>query len=154
MTGVQTCALPISIRDVADYEHIPWRSGRFDIDELAQRLETEERSQQVYDEWLKANGPASRALGFCCSISHANHMAAFFTARGVKAVAVHSGAGSAPRAECLDALEAGQLSVVFTVDLFNEGVDVPNIDLVMMLRPTESSIVFLQQLGQIGRAHV
>ena len=77
-----------AIRDVADYEHIPWRSGRFDIDELAQRLETEERSQQVYDEWLKANGPTSRALGFCCSISHANHMAAFFTARGVKAVAV------------------------------------------------------------------
>ena len=68
--------------------------------------------------------------------------------RGVAAVAVHSGGSTSPRAESLDQLVDGSLSIIFSVDMFNEGVDVPTIDLVMMLRPTESSVVFLQQLGR------
>lgn len=137
-----------AIPDVADYEHIPWRSGRFDADRLASELATVKRAEQVLDEWRRAGGDDRRALGFCCTIAHAEFMAEQFRAAGARAVAVHSGAGSAPRAESLDRLARGDLDVVFTVDLFNEGVDVPSIDLVLMLRPTESPVVFFQQLGR------
>jgi hypothetical protein len=72
----------------------------------------------------------------------------FFAARGLSAAAVHSDVTSDPRATSLDKLRAGELDVVFAVDMFNEGVDVPDIDTVMMLRPTESRIVWLQQFGR------
>ena len=137
-----------AIKDVADYTEIPWRNGRFDIDELSARLETGQRAQQVFDEWEQMGGSSRKALGFCCSTRHADFMAAFFAEKGVNAVSVHSGESSAPRIDSLDGFRAGELSVIFAVDLFNEGVDVPAIDLVMMLRPTESGIVFLQQLGR------
>lgn len=137
-----------AIRDVADYEEIPWRSGRFDSEMLTERLETQHRAQQIVDEWLNLGGSARRTLAFCCSISHAEFMAAAFAKHGAAAVAVHSGPTSAPRAESLARLDAGELDVIFTVDLFNEGVDVPTIDAVLMLRPTESPVVFFQQLGR------
>jgi hypothetical protein len=86
-------------------------------------------------------------------------MAKYFNSRGVKSVAVHSGPTTSPRTESLEALEAGNLQVVFSVDMFNEGVDVPHIDTVMMLRPTESRILWLQQFGRglrraAGKSHV
>ncbi|MCC5951135.1 MAG: DEAD/DEAH box helicase family protein, partial [Acidimicrobiia bacterium] len=137
-----------AIADVADYEHIPWRGGRFDPDELTQQLATVARAQQVLDEWRKLGGATRRALGFCCTIAHAEFMAEQFRHNGVSAVAVHSGRSSAPRAESLERLAGGEIDVVFTVDLFNEGVDVPSVDLVLLLRPTESPIVFFQQLGR------
>jgi superfamily II DNA or RNA helicase/diadenosine tetraphosphate (Ap4A) HIT family hydrolase/HKD family nuclease len=137
-----------AIPDVADYEQIPWRNGRFDPDELTKQVATIERAQQVFEEWLTVVGDQRRALGFCCTITHADFMAEYFRERGVHAVSVHSGHSSAPRVESLEQLASGDISVIFTVDLFNEGVDVPAIDLVMMLRPTESSVIFLQQLGR------
>jgi hypothetical protein len=75
-------------------------------------------------------------------------MAEYFRAGGLRAVAVHSGEGSAPRAASLEKLEAGELDAIFAVDIFNEGLDVPQIDTVMMLRPTESRILWLQQFGR------
>jgi len=137
-----------AIKDVADYEEIPWRNGRFDIEALSSRLETQQRAQQVVDEWQGLGGPGRRALAFCCSIKHADFMAAYFTERGFRAVSVHTGPTSSARHDSLDQLEDGQLDVVFSVDLFNEGVDLPAVDIVMMLRPTESPIIFFQQLGR------
>lgn len=137
-----------AIADVADYEHIPWRNGRFDLNELTSELATLNRAQQVLDEWQGLGGDTRRALGFCCTIAHADFMAERFRDNGVAAVAVHSGPGSAPRAESLERIANGDISVIFTVDLFNEGVDIPNVDLVLMLRPTESPVVFFQQLGR------
>lgn len=137
-----------AIPDVADYEHIPWRNGRFDPEELTAQIATRERARQVLEEWHGVGGAHRRTLAFCSTIAHAEFMAEFFREAGVGAVAVHSGPSSSPRAAALEQLAAGTLPVVFTVDLFNEGVDVPAIDLVMMLRPTESSVVFLQQLGR------
>jgi len=137
-----------AIADVADYEHIPWRNGRFDLDELTSELATLDRAQQVFDEWRSLGGDARQALGFCCTIAHADFMAERFRDHGVSAVAVHSGASSAPRAESLERLANGDIDIIFTVDLLNEGVDVPSIDLILMLRPTESPIVFFQQLGR------
>jgi superfamily II DNA or RNA helicase len=75
-------------------------------------------------------------------------MADYFTDKGVRAVAVHSGERSAPRASALEALADGRLDILFAVDMFNEGLDIPNVDTVLMLRPTESSVIWLQQFGR------
>lgn len=97
---------------------------------------------------------ASRAaLGFCVSIAHAEYMAAAFSRAGIPALAVHSGPGSAGRADAVARLVRGDVRILFVVDLFNEGVDIPCVDLVLFLRPTESMTVFLQQLGRGLRTH-
>ena len=75
-------------------------------------------------------------------------MADFFRQQGLRAVAVHSGATSAPRAQSLEELSAGHLDVICAVDVFNEGLDLPELDTVLMLRPTESRILWLQQFGR------
>ncbi len=137
-----------AIADVADYTEIPWRNGRFDLEELTAQVATRERAAQVLNEWRATGGADRRAIGFCCTIAHAEFMADYFRAEGIAAVSVHSGPTSASRTATLERLASGQLPVAFTVDLFNEGVDVPAIDLVMMLRPTESGVVFIQQLGR------
>lgn len=136
------------VHDDVDYSAVPWsrQSGRFDELELTRALATERRAQNALEQWQRHGG--ERALGFCCSQTHADYMAGFFRQRGVKAVAVHSGSGSAPRANSLQQLREGQLQIVFCVDMFNEGVDMPAIDTVLMLRPTESRIVWLQQFGR------
>lgn len=133
-------------KDVADFEHIPWRNGGFDPEELARAIETVERAQQEFDAWDLRKG--RRTLAFCSSVPHADFMANFFTGRGVRATAVHSGPTSAARRLALQRLAAGEIDVIFSVDLFNEGVDVPEVDTVLMLRPTDSPVVFLQQLGR------
>lgn len=97
--------------------------------------------------------PSRAALGFCVSIAHAEYMAASFSRAGTPALAVHSGPGSAGRAEAVARLIRGDVRVLFVVDLFNEGVDIPCVDLVLFLRPTESMTVFLQQLGRGLRTH-
>ncbi|MDA7430084.1 DUF3427 domain-containing protein [Primorskyibacter aestuariivivens] len=89
-----------------------------------------------------------KAIGFCVSRRHADFMAEFSQARGLRTVAVHSGETSAPRASALQALENGDLDIVYAVDIFNEGVDIPAIDTVLMLRPTESPVIWLQRLGR------
>jgi Helicase conserved C-terminal domain len=75
-------------------------------------------------------------------------MAEFFNARGIRSVAVHAGNESAPRATSLQHLADGAIDVIFSVDMFNEGVDVPNIDTVLMLRPTDSTVIWMQQFGR------
>ena len=103
-------------------------------------------AQNALDQFHRhRDGPA---IGFCCSVRHAEFMAAFFRNRGLRAVAVHSGPGSAPRTTSLNQLGQGEIDILFAVDMFNEGVDVPAIGTVMMLRPTESVILWLQQLGR------
>ena len=79
---------------------------------------------------------------------HANFSAEFFRKKGVRVAAVHSASDSDPRASSLEALEAGKIQILFTVDMFNEGVDLPQIDTVLMLRPTESAILWTQQVGR------
>lgn len=137
-----------AIPDVADYEHIPWQSGRFDADELTTALSTQARADQVLEQWRERGGPERRTLAFCSTITHAEFMAERFRDAGVAAVALHSGPHSADRVTAVERLTAGDLQVIVTVDLFNEGVDIPDVDLVMLLRPTESPVVFFQQLGR------
>jgi len=134
------------VPDEVDYTNIPWRSSRFDAEALTEAVATRSRAQNALEQWRQRGG--SRTLAFCCSQRHSDFMQAFFQEAGVKAVSVHAGSSSAPRADSLDKLERGELQVVFAVDMFNEGVDLPHVDTVLMLRPTESRILWLQQFGR------
>ncbi|TCK07269.1 DUF3427 domain-containing protein [Marinobacterium mangrovicola] len=133
-----------------DYEQIPWRNGRFDPDRLSTQLATRGRARHALREWR--NKAQARTLAFCASRRHADYMADFFTRAGINAASVHT-ESALTRSEALEQLEKAQLAVLFSVDLFNEGVDLPQIDTVMMLRPTESKILFLQQFGRGLRLH-
>ena len=89
-----------------------------------------------------------RALGFCVSVEHARFMARQFEQRGISARAVWGDSSPEDRRSALRDLADGNVAVLFTVDLFNEGIDVPNVDTLLLLRPTESATLFLQQLGR------
>ena len=89
-----------------------------------------------------------RALGFCASVGHARFMASEFNRFGYPSLALDASTPRNERRDALTRLRCGQLRAIFAVDLFNEGLDLPEIDTVLMLRPTESATVFLQQLGR------
>ena len=89
-----------------------------------------------------------RALGFCVSVEHARFMARVFREAGIAAMAIWSDTPEAERRAALADLAARRVNIVFSVDLFNEGVDVPTVDTLLMLRPTDSPTLFLQQLGR------
>ncbi|MEN9644057.1 MAG: hypothetical protein RL238_726 [Actinomycetota bacterium] len=134
------------VRDTVDFEPIPWRNGRFDPQQLTEALETRERAEQAYQEWAQRRG--ARTLAFCCSITHADFMKEFFTAKGARAATVHSSPTSDPRRETVHRLRAGALDVIFSIDVFNEGFDAPEVDTILLLRPTDSPVIFLQQIGR------
>lgn len=134
------------VPDEVDYANIPWRNARFDEAALTEALATRARADNALDQLRRRGG--QRTLGFCASQAHADFMARHAREAGYRAVAVHSGEGSAPRTSSLDALQTGELDIVFSVDMFNEGVDIPSIDTVLMLRPTESVVIWLQQFGR------
>jgi superfamily II DNA or RNA helicase len=140
------------IHDGLDLTDIPWRRGQgYDIEALSNLYtSTDAWARTVLQEVLRfAENPHSmRALGFCVSIQHAQFMARHFNKVGVPAVAVWGDSRAAERTAALKDLADGKIRIVFSVDLFNEGVDVPAVDTVLMLRPTESPTLFLQQLGR------
>lgn len=134
------------VPDSVDYSNIPWRSQRFAEERLTEAVATRDRAENALEQLQKHGG--EKVLAFCCSKRHADYMRDFFVESGIKAAAVHSGEGSDPRAGSLEKLESGELQVVFAVDMFNEGVDIPHIDTVLMLRPTESQLLWTQQFGR------
>ena len=134
------------VPDDVDYSNIPWRSNRFDEEQLTTAVATQDRAQNALEQLQQHGG--DKVLAFCCSKRHADYMRDFFVASGIKAAAVHSGEGSDPRAGSLEKLESGELQVVFAVDMFNEGVDIPHVDTVLMLRPTDSQLLWTQQFGR------
>lgn len=131
--------------ETVNYKEIPWRNGKFDPNLLAHKLATLGRARHAMRVWQQRR--QSRTLAFCVSRQHADFMAAQFVRKGVAAAAVH-GESEMSRGEALEMLEDGQLEIIFSVDLFNEGVDLPAIDTVLLLRPTESKVLFLQQIGR------
>lgn len=138
------------VKDSIDYTNLPWRNGRFAPEALTRAAETEARMATLWSAWGEHHG--AKTLVFCCSVTHASYVRAWLAARGVRAAAVFAAEGSDDRDEALRQLEHGELDALCAVDVFNEGIDVPAIDRVVMLRPTESSVVFLQQLGRGLRA--
>lgn len=143
--------LYFGIHDGLDLREIPWRRGRgYDVDALSIAYTSSDAwARLVVQEVAKHAEPASmRCLGFCVSIDHARFMAQHFKRHGIGAVAVWGDSPRAEREAALRDLAAGRVQALFSVDLFNEGVDVPPVDTVLMLRPTESPTLFLQQLGR------
>jgi len=134
------------VKDDIDYTNIPWRNLRFDLDALAAAAQTEARMATLWRAWQAY--PGERSLVFCCSIGHVIFVREQLRARGLRVAAVYSGEDSDDRDASLLALERGELDALCSIDIFNEGVDLPSLDRVVMLRPTESSVVFLQQLGR------
>ncbi len=132
-----------------DYDNITYLKGRYVSKELEKALSIEKRADLIYKNYLRYK--RKRALGFCTSIKHAEYMTEFFIDKGVKAAAIHSDDSSSfyiERKEGVKKLEDGKLDIIFSVDMLNEGVDIPAIDLILFLRPTESPTVFLQQMGR------
>ncbi len=138
------------VKDDIDYSNIPWRNRRFDPEKLAALTQTEARMKSMWRAWGEHTG--TRTLIFCCSIPHANFVRAWLLNAGVRVRAVYSGEGSDDRDAAMRDLNSGAIDAVCSVDVFNEGVDIPTVDRVVMLRPTESSVIFLQQLGRGLRA--
>ncbi len=140
------------IADELDLREIPWRRGRgYDERALTDVITaTDVWARYVLKQLVEHFGdpPVVRALGFCVSVDHARYMARVFNENGVPAVAVTGETRNDERKQALRDLEQANIRVVFSVDLFNEGVDVPNVDALLMLRPTESPLLFLQQLGR------
>lgn len=138
------------IYDDTDYSKLHVVKGRYDSAELnATYIGNVHRHELIYKYYCKYG--SKRALGFCCTREHAEEMAKEFCKRGIPAVAVYSdahGEFSEDRDVAIEKLKSGEIRVIFSVDMFNEGVDVPSVDMVMFLRPTESPTVFLQQLGR------
>lgn len=138
------------IYDKTDYTGLRLVKGRYDERELTKLYkESTDRYDLIYKYYKKYR--SRRALGFCCSRNHAEQMAEEFCKRGVPSAAVYSNADgqfSEDRDKAIEQLKSQEIKVIFSVDMFNEGLDIASLDMVMFLRPTESPIVFLQQLGR------
>ncbi len=144
------------IHDDVDLDHVRFSRGRYHEAELSQLYTgNDARARLVLEQVHRIVGDADamRALGFCVSVEHARFMARRFSEAGLASVAVTGEATREERRDAIRRLERGDLKVLFTVDLFNEGVDIPSVDTVLFLRPTESATVFLQQLGRGLRIH-
>lgn len=138
------------LTDNIDYTKIRHNGIKYNEKDLERHLIIEKRNKAIFDNYMKfCNG--DKALGFCVSIKHANAMAAYFNAHGISSVAITSGEEAGDKAERnqkIDDFRNNKYAVAFTVDMFNEGVDIPNIRAVLFLRPTESKTIFIQQLGR------
>ncbi|MBO8192168.1 DUF3427 domain-containing protein [Streptomyces oryzae] len=137
--------------DSAQFEHLRWRGSGYDSKELTQvLLATDEHARLVYTEvYDKLVDPTSmRALGFCVSVEHARFMADYFQQQGLNAKALDGSTPSAERESAFAGLRNGTIQALFAVNLFNEGLDIPDVDTLLFLRPTESVTVYLQQFGR------
>lgn len=140
-----------AVADDIDLRQISWKRGRYDEDELS-ALYTGNHTRaaivlkELQDKVLDPG--AMRALGFCVSVAHAEFMARCFNEAGLPARAVSGDTPPPERAEALLDLRDRRVNVLFAADLFNEGLDLPDVDTVLFLRPTESATIFLQQLGR------
>jgi superfamily II DNA or RNA helicase len=145
------------IHDAIDLSRLTWRRGTgYDVTELTNLYTGHETRVAMVIKALTdklADVRTMRAVGFCVSIKHAEFMADRFNQKGIPSVALTSATERGDREQALEDLRKRKINAVFTVDLFNEGVDVPQIDTVVFLRPTESATVFLQQLGRGLRFH-
>lgn len=138
------------IYDDTDYDKVPYNNGKYNEKYLDKILLTENRAELILSNYKKF--AREKTLGFCSTIKHTEYMAEYFSKKGIKSVAVHSSNTisefTMERDEAIEKLENGEIDVIFAVDIFNEGVDIPSLDTVLFLRPTESYVVYLQQLGR------
>lgn len=144
-----------AISDAIDLDKVKWVRGKYDVDELT-RIYTGS-DQRVSDIILNLNKYCKDinevlALGFCISKDHAKYMALKFESAGLRA-AVLTSDNAHERESILAKFKCREFNYLFVVDMFNEGVDIPEVDTVLFLRPTESLTIFLQQPGRGLRLH-
>lgn len=145
--------IPFHYFGVTDVEGVDLEGVNLDDkSELAQRLMIHRRVDFIIEKmnFYGHDGEFRKLLGFCVNIEHARYMAEEFNKRGIKSVALCGEDSVDKRQEYIRQLESNKdsLQAIFTVDIFNEGVDIPSINTVLMLRPTASPIIFIQQLGR------
>ncbi|WP_116188353.1 DEAD/DEAH box helicase family protein [Paenibacillus taihuensis] len=134
------------VYDDTDYSSIRWLGTHYDDEQLTAAQLKQTLADKIYDAWTEYK--QTRTIGFCSSIRQADFLASYFEDKGVSAVSLHSGTAGITREETIARLARGDLEVIFTVDLFNEGVDIPSVDTLLFVRPTESLTVFTQQVGR------
>ena len=143
------------VTDTADLSSLKWRTGGYDKNELSNLytlsgLVAERRADLVVNSILKYVTDINevKGLGFCVSIEHARFMADYFNARSIPSMALMGDSPAEERNAAKQRLVSGEIRFIFVVDIYNEGVDIPEVNTVLFLRPTESLTVFLQQLGR------
>ncbi len=136
--------------DATDFSDVPWdRPGeREAIDKLVTGNDV--RARLVVSEWRRlASDPLrSRALLFCVSVAHAEFMTAWLNRAGLPAACVVGSTPTEERQRSPQRLLSGDLCALVTVDLYNEGIDLPMVDTLILLRPTQSPVLFQQQIGR------
>jgi superfamily II DNA or RNA helicase len=144
------------VTDSVDLDGLAWQRGGYRVDDL-NRLYTgnDIRAKLILDKLTGTvlNLSHVRGLAFCVSVAHAEFMARFFTENGVPSIALSSQSSDQERGSAQQKLRERSVNFIFVVDLYNEGVDIPEVDTLLFLRPTESLTVFLQQLGRGLRLH-
>lgn len=133
------------LKDNIDYNNIRHNGVKYNVTDLDRNLIINERNERIFEEFVR-KGKGNKGLGFCNSVRHAEAMASFFNSKGVPSCAITS--QSADRDQLTQDFRENRYTVAFTVDLFNEGVDIPDLRVLLFLRPTESKTVFIQQLGR------
>jgi superfamily II DNA or RNA helicase/HKD family nuclease len=134
------------VYDDTDYSHIRWIGNGYDEEELSRVQLREEMAEKILQAWILRK--QTRTIAFCSTVRQANFLSHYFAQSGYRSIAL---SGTTPRIERRNArkqLESGKIDIIFTVDLFNEGVDIPTVDTLLFVRPTESIAVFTQQIGR------
>ncbi|GAA1181099.1 DEAD/DEAH box helicase [Ornithinimicrobium humiphilum] len=140
-----------AVADNTDLRSISWKRGRYDEGELTNLYTGNDARAAIVLQQVRDKVPdphAMRALGFCVGVEHARFMAQAFARAGIPARAVSGDTPPHERDQALRDLRDRRVNVLFAADLFNEGLDLPDVDTVLFLRPTESATIFLQQLGR------
>jgi superfamily II DNA or RNA helicase len=152
-TGILTPYHYYGCFDDVDYTRIRHNGSRYDIRDLERALTIPERDNAIIAQW-RERADQRATLAFCCSRLHAKRFAAALQAAGIPAETYLDETPMEVRRARQDALAAGDLKVLCTVDVLNEGADLPFVECLLFLRPTESIRIFYQQLGRGLRQHV
>ena len=143
------------VTDTVDLDQLKWSAGGYDKGQLSRiytfsGIVAERRADLVVSSILKyvTDINTVKGLGFCVSIEHAEFMATYFNTHGIPSMFLTGKSSDEERKTAKDRLVSGEVRFIFAVDIYNEGVDIPEVNTVLFLRPTESLTIFLQQLGR------
>lgn len=144
--------VPFHYYGISDQSGVDLSDSKLKPHEIAEKLNVTRRVDFIIEQmnFYDFDGRKRKALGFCITKKHAEFMAEEFTKRGIPSTFLTGESSEKERERQIKLLESDtdRLNVIFTVDIFNEGIDIPSVNTVLMLRPTESPIVFTQQLGR------
>lgn len=139
------------VTDNVDLSAIKWTRRGYDLNMLSNIYTSNDRRSDLIIQSIQKYVTSIndvKALGFCVSVEHATYMSRYFNQKMIPSIALHGGSTDEERSMAKNKLESGDIKFIFVVDLYNEGIDIPAVNTILFLRPTESLTVFLQQLGR------